>query len=133
MYIEIILTPRFSDTDAAGHINNTAVTQWLEAGRLDFNLNHLPEVPPMMLRRIEVDYDREMTHLESALIRTGVERVGNKTVTMRQEIWQGGICRAQALAVDCYFDPATRRATEVPERFREIYRGLMFNDAGTGS
>lgn len=41
MYIETHLTPRFSDTDAMGHINNTAVTQWLEAGRLDFYMNHL--------------------------------------------------------------------------------------------
>ncbi len=66
MYIETRIVPRFSDTDAAGHINNTAVTQWLESGRFDFNLRCLPDQPAMMLRRIEVDYDREMTHLREA-------------------------------------------------------------------
>jgi acyl-CoA thioester hydrolase len=126
MYIETRLTPRFCDTDAAGHINNTAVAEWLEAGRVDFNRNHLPEIPPMMLRRVEIDYDREMTFDKEAIIRTGVETTGNKTVTIRQEIWQGGIRRAQARAVECYFDPETRRAAEIPQRFRDIYGTLMF-------
>ncbi len=128
MYIETRIVPRFSDTDAAGHINNTAVTQWLESGRFDFNLRCLPEQPAMMLRRIEVDYDREMTHLREAIVRTGVERIGNSTVTMRQEIWQEATCRARALCVDCYFDLDTRRATPIPEKYREIYRNQMFSD-----
>lgn len=127
MYIETHLIPRFSDTDSAGHINNVAVAAWLEVGRVDFNRNHVRDLAPRMMRRVEIDYDREMTFEEDAIIRTGVETIGNKTVTIRQEIWQGGTRRAQARAVECYFDPETRRASEVPQHFRDIYGALMFD------
>lgn len=128
MYIETVLTPRFSDTDAMGHINNTAVTQWLEAGRLDFYMNHLKTHTPKVLRRIEVDYDGEMNFKDQAIIRTGAERLSNKTITLRQEIFQRGKCCVKALIVECYFDPKARTAVEMPQQDRELYSNLMFND-----
>lgn len=129
MYIETRLTPRFSDTDAMGHINNTAVTQWLEAGRLDFYINHLKTSTPKVLRRIEVDYEREMNFRDEAMIRTGVERLSNKTITLRQEIFQKDKCCVKALVVECYFDPKTRAAVEMPKNDRELYGKLLFSDS----
>lgn len=126
MYIETHLTPRFSDTDAMGHINNTAVTQWLEAGRLDFYMNHLKTSTPKVLRRIEVDYEREMNFHDAALIRTGVERLSNKTITLRQEIFQSGKLCVKAIVVECYFDTKTRSSMAMPEHDRERYGSLMF-------
>lgn len=126
MYIETPLTPRFCDSDAAGHINNTATTQWLEAGRFDFALNHLDMAANMLLRRVEVDYDRELSFRENAVIRTGVERIGGKSLTLRQEIWQGGVCCVRALAVECYIDKEARRPADIPEHLREIYRKYLF-------
>lgn len=128
MYIETLLIPRFSDTDAMGHINNTAVTQWLEAGRMDFYMNHLKTSMSKVLRRIEVDYNREMSFRSEAVIRTGAERLSNKTITLRQEIWQGGCLCVKALVVECYFDPGSRTAVEMPARDRELYGNLMFCD-----
>lgn len=128
MYAETHLTPRFSDTDAMGHINNTSVTQWLEAGRLDFYMNHLKVSTPKVLRRIEVDYEREMNFRDGAIIRTGAERLSNKTITLRQEIWQGGKCCVKAIIVECYFDPATRASAPMPQHDRELYAKLMFSD-----
>lgn len=129
MYIETHLTPRFSDTDAMGHINNTAVTQWLEAGRMDFYRNHLKASSPKVMRRIEVDYDRELNFQDTAIIRTGVERLTNKTIILRQEIFQREKCCVRALIVECYFDPKTRAAVEMPIRDRALYSGLMFSDS----
>lgn len=126
MYIETLLIPRFSDTDAMGHINNTAVTQWLEAGRMDFYMNHLKTSTPKVLRRIEVDYDQEMSFRAEAVIRTGAERLSNRTITLRQEIWQVGQCCVRAQIVECYFDPKTRAAVEMPAQDRELYGKLMF-------
>ena len=128
MYIETHLTPRFSDTDAMGHINNTAVTQWLEAGRMDFYRNHLKTSTPKVLRRIEVDYNRELSFKEEALIRTGVERLTNKTIVLRQEILQRNVSCVMAIIVECYFDPKTRSAMEMPAHDRQLYSQLMFND-----
>lgn len=128
MYVETRLTPRFSDTDAMGHINNSAVAQWLEAGRMDFYLNHLALSSSKVLRRLEVDYDREMAFRDEAVIRTGVERLSNKTITLRQEVFQRGQCCVKALIVQCYFDPKARTAMEIPQHDRELYAKFMFND-----
>lgn len=128
MYAETRLTPRFSDTDAMGHINNTAVAQWLEAGRTDFYMKKLEISSSKVLRRIEVDYDREMSFRTEAVIRTGVERLSNKTVTLRQEIWQGEYCCVKAVVVECYFDPATRTSAAMPASDRALYDRFMFSD-----
>ncbi|MAT50525.1 MAG: thioesterase [Porticoccaceae bacterium] len=128
MYTETRFFPRFSDTDAAGHINNTAVTQWLEAGRMDLIRRQLPEPAPMVIKRIEVDYDREMTHTVEAVVRTGVERIGNKSLTLRQEIWQDGSRRARALVVECCVDFATMTAMPIPDHLLPIYQRCLFED-----
>lgn len=133
MYIETHLTPRFCDTDALGHINNTAVTQWLEAGRMDFFMNHLKSSSPKVMRRMEVDYDREMSFPNEAVIRTGVESLSNRTITIRQEIFQKDNCCVKARLVECYFDPTTRAAIEIPQQDREMYGKLMFNELSTES
>lgn len=132
MYTETGLIPRFSDTDAMGHINNTAVAQWLEAGRLDFYLNKLEISTSKVLRRLEVDYEREMSFRAETVIRTGVERLSNKTVTLRQEIWQGGHCCVKAMVVECYFDPKTRTAREIAAQDRELYGKFMFSEQPAG-
>ncbi len=129
MYTETHLTPRFSDTDAMGHINNSAVAQWLEAGRIDFYINQLKLSASKVLRRIEVDYDREMNFKDEAVIHTGVERLSNKTITLRQEIYQSGQCCVKALVIQCYFDPQTRTAVPIPTHDRKLYSKRMFNDA----
>lgn len=127
MYIETRLIPRFSDTDAMGHINNTAVTQWLEAGRMDFYMNHMKTSTPKVLRRIEIDYDGEMSFKDEAIIRTGAERLSNKTITLRQEIFQRGKRCVKALIVECYFDAIARTSMAMPQHDRDLYSGLMFN------
>ncbi len=128
MYIVTRFLPRFCDSDAAGHVNNTAVTQWLEAGRTDLYANYMPSDVHCMMRRLELDYDREMTHTQEVEIRTGTTKLGTKSVTLCQEVWQGGVCRARALVVDCWYDPATRTAAPVPEHFRRAFSAVMFAD-----
>jgi acyl-CoA thioester hydrolase len=128
MYLEADVQPRFCDTDAAGHINNTAVAEWLEVGRMQFMMALFEKPVPTMLRRIEIDYDRELTHRAPAIVRTGVEKISTRTITVRQEIWQRGICCARAFAVDCYFDRATRQAAPIPEDLLAIYRAHWYAD-----
>ena len=128
MYLEFEIQPRFCDTDAVGHINSTAVAQWLEVGRMKFMMDVFEKPGPTMLRRVEIDYDRELTHLVPALVRTGVERIGTKSVTLRQEIWQRDVCCARAIAVDCHFDKTTRQAAPFPEHLLAIYRKHLFSD-----
>lgn len=125
MHVETKLTPRFCDTDKTGHINNTAVAQWLEFGRCDFIFKHVCIEPSMMLRHVAVDYNAELNFPDDAVIHTGVERLGNSSVTYYQEIWQNGKCCVTARAVDCYFDPATRKVASIPDTDRAMYEKFV--------
>lgn len=128
MYIETIITPRFCDTDAMGHINNTAVTQWLEMGRMDFMFNHMSKLPTTMVRRIELDYEREMNFTEQAIIRTGVEKTGSTSLTLRQEIWQKGNRTAQSKHIEVWFDSKTRQSAPIPDWFKAELLTFMFDE-----
>jgi acyl-CoA thioester hydrolase len=54
------LTPAFYDTDGLGHINNTRVPQWFEAGRNELFRIFTPDLDikkwQLILARVEVDY-----------------------------------------------------------------------------
>ena len=126
MFIETPVTPRFCDTDAMGHINNTAVTQWLEMGRMDFMFNHLEKLPNFMVRRIELDYEREMNFKSLAMIRTGVEKIGTSSITLRQEVWQHDLRTAQSKHIEVWFDSETRQSAAIPSWFKEQLKDLMF-------
>lgn len=118
--------PRFCDSDAAGHINNTAVAQWLEVGRFDLYQNYLVELNPLIVRRVEIDYLREMNYVDEVTLHTGVHAVGDKTITVRQEIWQSGVKRAASLSIDCYFDQKMRKAALIPANLRPLCDAYLF-------
>lgn len=129
MCIETELVPRYCDTDAGGHINNTAVAEWLEAGRIDLLVNRVPVRITSMLRRIEIDYLQELRFRHPATIRTCVKKVGKTSVTSVQEIWQKGQCCVEAIAVDCCFDRTTGRPAPVPASARAGFLEFQCDEA----
>jgi len=61
---EITLRPRFSETDALGHISNTTLPVWFEAGREELFRRIHPAMTleewPLILARYEVDLKSQM-------------------------------------------------------------------------
>jgi acyl-CoA thioester hydrolase len=125
VFIETPIVPRFCDTDAMGHINNTAVPQWLEMGRTDLLMNRLPKAPTLMARRLELDYDREMYFDKKTVVKTAIEKLGNSSVVLRQEVWQDGELRAKARDYEVFVDMTTRRAAPLPQWLREALADYM--------
>lgn len=115
--------PRFSDTDALGHINNTVIPVWFLEARepvlklfsptLDVSAGALAVV------RIEVDYLAETRFGEDVEVRTEVARIGNSSLTLAQAVWQDGHESARGLATLVNFDARTRRASPIPAAIRD--------------
>ncbi len=86
--------PRFSETDALGHINNTVVPVWFEAARTPIFKIFTPNLDPkqwkLIIAKIEVEFKGELFYGEEVEIRTGIERIGNSSYVIVQEAWQGG-------------------------------------------
>jgi len=70
------ITPRFYETDAFGHINNTVITGWFETAREPifriFNPNMEIKNLPLILARVEVDFVAQIYYGASIEIKTWI-------------------------------------------------------------
>lgn len=95
---------------------------------MDLYHHHMPPGATTMIRRLEINYDREMNHRDEVTIRTGIEKLGETSITLLQEVWQDGRCRASAKVVECFFDPESRNAIRIPDPYRESYQNFLTED-----
>ena len=121
--------PRFSDTDALGHINNTVIPVWFLEAREPVLRLFSPTLDiqsaALAVVRIEIDYLAETRFGSDVEIRTLVARLGNSSLQLAQEVWQDDRLTARGLATLVNFDPQARRATAIPEAVREALSGHM--------
>lgn len=123
------ITPRFYETDAFGHINNTVMTGWFEAGRApifqiftpDMNIQQLT----LILARIEVDFVAQTHYGHEVMIKTGIEKVGNSSFVVIQEAWQNDVLVAKGKAVQVYFDFNTQKSDRIPDKYRVQLEALI--------
>lgn len=123
------ITPRVSETDGAGHINNVFVPIWFEAGRREIFKILNPDLGfadwHAILVNITVDYEEQIYFQHDAEVRTWIERIGNKSFTVGEEIWQQGKRCAQGRAVYVYFNSETQAADPVPADIADQLRRHM--------
>lgn len=116
------LEPRFSDTDALGHISNTTLPVWFEQARTPiFKLFHPGlEVAtwPLIIARLEIDLIAQSYWQMPVEIRTSIGKIGNSSFHVVQEAWQSGKQTARGVAVLIHFDYEAEKALPIPEDVR---------------
>lgn len=121
---EITITPRLSETDMLGHINNTVPGIWYEAGRtavLDLMLRKVPEFDQLMMAvRTEIDFLAEMFYGSDVTVLTGIERLGNSSVVYYQEAWQKDKRCGRARTTLVHVDRQARRSARLPDAMRDF-------------
>ncbi len=114
----LMINPRFCDTDAMGHINNTVLPVWFLEGRESilriFNPNLSTEEVSLVLAKIEIEYLEETFFGKQVEIRTYVLRIGTSSVLVGQEAWQEGMLKATGTATMVNFDKHTRKSVPIP-------------------
>lgn len=115
---ETPITPRVSETDGVGHVNNVFVPIWFEAGRREIFRILTPDLSfdrwRVALVNMNVDYLDQIFFQEEALVRTWVDRIGNKSFTLIEEVWQGERHCANGTATYVYFNYETGLSEPVP-------------------
>mgnify|MGYP006156525859 FL=1 len=112
-----VITPRFSDTDALGHINNTVFAVWFEGARLpvfkiftpELNLQHWP----LIVASVKLDYHAQTHYGSEVELRTFISRIGGSSFDVYQEAWQGGIKTVSGTAVMVQFDYTSNKAVAI--------------------
>ena len=122
MFINTI-TPRFCDTDAQGHINNTVFPVWLLEGRQIIVEMHSPNLAlassGLALVRQEIDYKNECFFGDAVEVKTSITKLGNSSIHIAQEIWQTHKQCVQAHAILVCFDRKERTSHAIPPALRE--------------
>lgn len=123
------ITPRVSETDGAGHINNVFVPVWFEAGRREIFRILTPDLSfthwRATLVNMNVDYLAQIYLSEDVEVRTWIERIGTKSFTVYEEIWQGDRHCAKGTATYVYFNIATQQSEPIPPECRTAFEPHM--------
>ena len=86
------IVPRVSETDGVGHINNVFVPIWFEAGRREIFRIFSPNLDfvnwKLALVKVTIEYLDQLYLAENVEIRTGIEKIGNSSFTIKEEIHQ---------------------------------------------
>lgn len=116
------IQPRFSDTDALGHISNTAFPIWFEEARTPlFEIYH-PTLDvkswPLIIARIELDILAQTYWGKAVEIKTYIKKLGTSSCEVAHEAWQGNKMVAKGCAVMIHFDYENEQSVPIPEDIR---------------
>jgi acyl-CoA thioester hydrolase len=124
-----IISPRFSDTDALGHINNTVFAVWFEGARQDVFKIFTPELNlrqwPLIIASVKLDYHAQTHYGADVEIRTYISRIGGSSFDVYQEAWQHGVKTVSGTAVLVQFEYAANKAVVISaEQKQQLNRHL---------
>ncbi|CAM3564678.1 acyl-CoA thioesterase [Cytobacillus oceanisediminis] len=128
-----IIEPRISETDGVGHINNTTVPVWFEAGRNKVFKLFTPENTfenwKLILLKMNVEYLSQIYFGMDVEVRNWVKRVGNTSFELYEEIHQDGHLCAKGTVIYVNYNFKTQRSEPIPDSIRgELEKHLYEGD-----
>jgi len=123
------LDVRFRDCDAMGHVNNAVYLTYLEQTRFMHwrslwgfgNPQTPPELPGVILARVEADYKRPARYGETLEIRLAVADIGRSSFQYVYEIVdEQGRTVLNAKTVQVMYDYAAEAPVPIPENIRRL-------------
>ena len=86
------IKPRFLETDALGHINNTIIPSWFEGARDPVFRWFTPDLDVkkwrLILARFDVVFHHELFYEYPVELRTYIGKIGSSSFEVYQEAWQ---------------------------------------------
>ena len=129
-YFSELFSPRFSDTDALGHINNTMVPIWFEGARDPVFRWFMPDLNvkkwQLILAKIDVNFHGQMYYGKSMELRTYIGRIGGSSFDVYQELWQEGAIKASGTAVMVYFNYETQQSMKIPTAIKTTMEEYLY-------
>jgi len=129
-----ILSPRFRDTDAMGHINNAVYITYLEVARQEYwarlaGTTDYQKVP-FILAHVRCDFRSEALMNEVLAIAIRCPWIGSKSFAFAYEIRDQATGRlvVEAETVQVCYDYAAKRSMAVPEPLRRALEAFEKRD-----
>jgi len=112
--VELMIKPRFCETDALGHINNTVIPMWFEAAREPIfeivNPGQDLKTWNLILAGFNIAFSAPTFYGEDVIIKTGISRIGNSSFVVTQACWQKNKKTAEAQTTMVFYDYETDKS-----------------------
>ena len=118
-----IIEPRVSETDGVGHINNTTIPVWFEAGRNPLFKLFMPDSSfdnwKMIILKMNVEYVNQTYYGTPVAVHCWVTKMGNSSLQLYEELWQDGNLCAKGTATYVNYNVKEKKAETIPQLIRE--------------
>lgn len=125
------ITPRFCETDALGHVSNTALPVWFEDARQPVFELFTPDLDlanwPLILARFEIDFRAQIFYGQEVTLKTGISKLGNSSLEVYQEAWQNGELAAAGKTVLVHFDYKNQKKAPIEGALRALLEQHQVN------
>lgn len=133
---EKVLSPRVSETDGVGHINNTTLPVWFEAARNPlfalFTPDHDFAKWKMVIVKTTLEFISQIYFGQDVEIKVWIKKIGNSSLELYEELHQNGNLCARNIAVYVNYDLQAQKSEKIPEEIRdELKKHLYSADEGT--
>ncbi|MFE8699432.1 acyl-CoA thioesterase [Cytobacillus sp. FJAT-54145] len=124
-----IIEPRVSETDGVGHINNTTIPVWLEAGRNQIFKLFTPDDSfenwRMIILNMNVDYVSQIYFGRKVEVYTWIKRIGNSSLELYEEIHQDQKLCVKGTVTYVNYNTKQKQSERIPDEIRlELERHL---------
>lgn len=119
---QTVITPRVSETDMIGHINNTTLPVWFEAARNPifelFTPNHHYENWKMIIVKTTLEFKKQIYFGKDAVIHTWVKKMGNTSLELYEELYQDNELCAVNEVIYVNFNLKNQQSETIPDSIR---------------
>ncbi|WP_026672573.1 acyl-CoA thioesterase [Alkalihalobacterium bogoriense] len=124
------IEPRVSETDGAGHINNTTIPVWFESGRDEIFKMFTPDLSfsnwKCVIIKIAVEYKQQIYYGRPVTVKTWIKRIGNSSFKVYEEIYQENKCCATGEATYVNFNFQSQKSETIPEGIRSQLEAHLY-------
>ena len=117
------IRPRFCETDALGHINNTVIPVWFLEAREPviaiFTSEPASSDNGLAMVHMDVTFKAESLFGSPVTVTTTIGKIGNRSLEVIQRAWQSGKLTAVGKATLVSFDTVSRQSQPITESQRE--------------
>ena len=125
---------RFTDVDIQGHVNHTAIVEWIAHARVTLidekviqyhhtlweNLKDQDPELDHVLVNLEVNFHQEVFYPGTIEVTARVLNVGNKSVTTEFFVYSGNEMVAEAQCINVFFRTSDKKSMNIPDKLKEM-------------
>ena len=125
---------RFTDVDIQGHVNHTAIVEWIAHARVTLidekvtQYHHTlwenrkdqdPELDHVLVN-LEVNFHKEVFYPGTIEVTARVLNVGSKSVTTEFFVYSGNEVVAEAQCINVFFRTSDKKSVDIPDKLKDM-------------